>query len=111
MIVNGDITVYHSTYDEEARCTKWHNKYYKNVWYYVRKGAVLDGNNSNDIQVRIWYNLNDNLNITDFAIGDKIVVGNNLADINDIPNEIQFTITSITDNQFGLNTHIHLSGV
>jgi hypothetical protein len=63
--------------------------------------------------VRIPYDQNNGLNIRDFAVGDIIVKGNVELDINtqlDLNNYDIYHITSIVNNDFGMNQHIHLGG-
>ena len=53
------------------------------------------------------------LNISDFAIGDIIVQGtleNDIETQQDLDNYLIYNITSINNNNFGSNKHIHLGG-
>ena len=57
--------------------------------------------------------MNDNLDFRNFAIGDIIVQG--LIDINiakqtDLEGYQIYNITSMNDNIFGINKHIHIGG-
>ena len=63
--------------------------------------------------MRIPYDLNDGLDINDFAIGDILVKDTLDIDIetpDDLSNYLTYEISSIVDNTFGNNQHIHLGG-
>ena len=73
---------------------------------------MLD-DNANDVQVRIPYDLNEGLDFEDFAVGDIIVQGTLNIDIqtqDDLKNYLIYNITSLNNNNFGNNQHIHLGG-
>ena len=115
MITNSSLTVYHKYFDEQSRLEKWQRKNYNKVWFFGGKGAGLNKGytEANDVQVRIPYNLNKELNINDFSIGDILVKGNLNIGINtqeDLVDYDIYNITSINDNKFGSNQHIHLGG-
>ena len=115
MITNGKVTIYHKGYDEIARETKWQRFNYDNVWFFGGKGAGINKgyDNANDVQVRIPYDQNNGLNIEDFSVGDILVQGTLGIDIEtqeDLSNYEIYNITSINNNNFGNNQHIHLGG-
>ena len=115
MICNNSLTVYHKSFDETTRLEKWIRYNYPNVWFFGGKGAGINKgyDNANDVGVRIPYNQNNGLNIKDFAIGDILVEGTLEIDINtqqDLDEYLIYNITSINNNNFGNNPHIHLGG-
>ena len=115
MIVNSSLTVYHRDgLDELTHLEKWKRYNYDNVWFFGGKGAGINTgyDNANDVQIRIPYGQNANLNIGDFAIGDIVVQGSLNTDINtqDDLKCLFYNITSINNNDFGINKHIHLGG-
>lgn len=108
------ITVYHKVFDKSARIEKW-RRYNYDAWYFGGKGAGIDKgyDNANDINVRIAYNQNKDLNIENFKIGDIIVEGTLQKDINtqqDLKGQPAYNITTIKDNNYGRTPHIHLGG-
>lgn len=111
MLTNNSCTIYHKTIID--RENKWIRYNYKNVWLFGGKGAGINKGyeNANDINVRIPYEMNKDLNIANFSIGDIICIGTIEKDIKSQSelNGIEFyNITSITNNTFGNNKHIHL---
>lgn len=120
MITNSSLTVYHKGYDYIKRIETWTRYNYNKVWWFGGKGTSTNAGyeNANDVQVRIAYEYYDNLyfndlDISNFEIGDIIVEGNLDFDIEtqqDLKNYKVYNITSITNNLFGNNPHIHLSG-
>ena len=116
MITNSSLTVYHmSGLDPATNFEVWTRHNYDKVWFFGGKGAGINKgyDNANDVQVRIPYDQNNGLNINDFAIGDIIVQGTLDTDIEtqeDLNTYQIFNITSINNNNFGLNQHIHLGG-
>lgn len=114
MLVNSSLTVYHKV--EIDHDYKWIKYYYKKIWWFGDKGASLNKGyeNANDVQIRIPYDLNPKLDYNNFGIGDILVKGeyediqseNDLINLN-IP---YYNITSLTNNTFGNNKHIHLGG-
>jgi len=116
MITNSKLTIYHKEFDVENRIEKWIRFNYSEVWFFGGHGAGIDKGyeNANDVQIRIPYDLYEDLNIDDFKIGDIIVKGDLNLDINvqqDIPKTYDvYNITSINNNDFGMNPHIHLGG-
>ena len=114
MITNASLTHYHKTLDETTRLEKWIRYNYENVWWFGGKGSSINKGyeNANDVDVRITYNKN-NIDISNLAIGDIIVKGTLDTDITtqqDLNNYEVYNITSINDNNFGINPHIHLGG-
>lgn len=120
MLVNNSLTVYHKTLDEETRLEKWirHNygtKEEPKVWWFGGKGAGINKGyeNANDVEIRIPYEINEDLNINDFAIGDILIKGtleNDIQTQQDLSNYEVYNITSINNNTFGSNQHIHIGG-
>lgn len=114
MITNASLTHYHKTIDDETRLEKWIRYNYDNVWWFGGKGSSINKGyeNANDVDVRIPYNKND-IDISNLAIGDIIIKGTLETDITtqqDLKNYEVYNITSISDNNFGINQHIHLGG-
>ena len=114
MITNASLTHYHKTLDETTRLEKWIRYNYDNVWFFGGKGSSINKGyeNANDVNVRISYDKND-IDIGNLAIGDIIVKGTLNTDITtqqDLKNYEIYNITSINDNNFGINPHIHLGG-
>lgn len=120
MLVNSSLTIFHKDFDEEKRIEKWIRFNYGDdntptVWWYGGKGASLNEGfeNANDIRIRIPYDLNENLDISNFKIGDIIVKGcikNDIQTQQDLINYETFNIMSITNNIFGSDKHIRLGG-
>lgn len=116
MLVNSSLTIYHKAgLDPATHFEKWTRYNYDNVWFFGGKGASINKgyDNANDVEVRIPYNQNENLDINKFAIGDIIVKGTLDIDIQtqqDLSDYLIYNITSINDNSFGNNQHIHLGG-
>ena len=116
MITNSSLTIYHKNgLDLTTHLEKWDRYNYDKVWFFGGKGAGINKgyDNANDVQIRIPYDKNSGLNINNFAIGDIIVQGTLDQDINtqqDLSNYMVYNITSINNNNFGINQHIHLGG-
>ena len=116
MITNSKLTVYHNDgLDVATHFEKWKRYNYDNVWFFGGKGAGINKgyDNANDVQVRIPYDQNNGLNIKNFAIGDILVQGELNIDIEtqqDLEDHLIYNITSINNNNFGNNQHIHLGG-
>ena len=116
MITNSKLTIYHmSGIDRTTRTEKWTRYNYDNVWFFGGKGSGINKgyDNANDVQIRIPYNQNDGLSVQNFAIGDIIVQGKletNITTQQDLSNYTIYNITSINNNNFGNNQHIHLGG-
>ena len=114
MITNASLTHYHKTLDETTRLEKWIRYNYENVWWFGGKGSSINKGyeNANDVNARIPYDKND-IDINNLAIGDIIVKGTIDTDITtqqNLNNYEVYNITSINDNNFGINRHIHLGG-
>ena len=114
MIINASLTHYHKTLDETTRLEKWIRYNYDNVWWFGGKGSSINKGyeNANDVNVRIPYDKND-IDIGNLAIGDIIIKGtlnNDITTQQELKNYEVYNITSINDNNFGINRHIHLGG-
>ncbi len=112
MLVNSSLTVYHKVSDNHDY--KWVRYNYDNIWWFGGKGSSLNKgyDNANDVQIRIPYDLNPKLDYNNFGIGDILVKGtikNNITSESDIESEY-YNITSLNNNIFGNNKHIHISG-
>jgi len=116
MITNSSITIYHQNgLDVSTHLEKWKRYNYDKVWFFGGKGASINKgyDNANDVEIRIPYAHNSSLNIGNFSIGDIVVQGTLNIDIEkqqDLSNYLIYNITSINDNNFGNNPHIHLGG-
>ena len=114
MISNSSITIYHKNgLDVSTHFEQWVRYNYDNVWYFGGKGASINKgyDNANDVEIRIPYDAN--LDASNFAVGDIIVKGTldlNIQTQNDLRNYDIYNITSIKDNNFGNNPHIHIGG-
>lgn len=115
MITNSSLTVYHRDgLDVATHLEKWTRHNYDNVWFFGGKGASINKgyDNANDVEIRLPYSKNK-LDINNFAIGDIIVQGTLNIDIEtqqDLSNYQIYNITSINNNNFGNNQHIHIGG-
>ena len=115
MLCNNKLTIYHmSGLDVATHLEKWTRYNYDNVWFFGGKGAGINKGfeNANDVEVRIPYDVNE-VDIKNFAIGDIIVEGKLNFDISnqlDLKDYFIYKITSINDNKFGNNQHIHIGG-
>ena len=114
MMTNASLTHYHKTIDNETRLEKWIRYNYDNVWWFGGKGSSINKGyeNANDVDVRIPYDKND-IDISNLAIGDIIIKGTldiNITTQQDLKNYEVYNITSINNNNFGINQHIHLGG-
>lgn len=111
MLVNSSLTVYHKV--EVDHDYKWVRYFYKNIWWFGGKGSSTNKgyDNANDVQIRIPYDLNKNLDITKFSIGDILVKGSHedIVSENDL-NIPYYNITALNDNTYGYSRHIHISG-
>lgn len=115
MICNNSVTIYHMAgLDTATHFETWVRHTYDNAWVFGGKGASINKgyDNANDIEIRLPYSKND-LDINDFAIGDIIVEGTLTEDIHtqsDLSDYLVYNITSIKNNDFGTNQHIHIGG-
>lgn len=116
MITNNSLTVYHmSGLDISTHTEIWTRYNYQKVWLFGGKGAGINKgyDNANDVQIRIPYDLNKNLDISNFKIGDIVVEGTLDLDIQaqkELKNYNFYNITSLNNNNFGNNPHIHIGG-
>ena len=114
MITNTSLTIYHKVFDEKTRLEKWKRYNYEKVWFFGGKGAGVNKgyDNANDVDIRIPYMIN-NVDVGNIQIGDILVKGNVTIDITtqqDLKKYQTYNITSINDNDFGNNPHIHIGG-
>lgn len=115
MLCNSKITIYHRNgLDLSTHNELWQRYNYDNAWFFGGKGASINKgyDNANDVEVRLPYDANE-LDISNFKIGDIIVKGELTFDISkqqDLKNYDIYNITSITNNDFGKNQHIHIGG-
>lgn len=112
MLVNSSLTVYHKV--EDNHDYKWMRYNYDKIWWFGGKGSSLNKGyeNANDVQIRIPYKLNPKLDYNNFRIGDILVQGtlnNDITSEEDIPSEY-YNITSLNNNTFGTDKHIHIGG-
>ena len=116
MITNSSLTIYHKRGLDTATHLETGTKYNDDkVWFFGGKGASINKGyeNANDVEIRIPYDKNSNLNIDNFSIGDIIVQGTldiNITTQEDLSDYLIYNITSIKNNNFGNNQHIHLGG-
>ena len=114
MIVNSKITIYHKELDELLRLEKWKRYNYDKVWFFGGKGASVNKgyDNANVVDVRIPYNQNQ-VDVNKIQIGVILIKGDLTKDIytqQDLIEYEVYNITSINDNKFGNNPHIHIGG-
>lgn len=114
MITNSSLTVYHKTFDKELRLEKWKRYVYDNVWFFGGKGASRNKGfqDANDVDIRIPYDKNE-IDMSNIKIGDILVQGTIDKEINtqqDLSDYDIYNITSINNNNFGNNSHLHLGG-
>lgn len=113
MLTNTPITIYHKTLDLVTRLEKWTRYNYEHCWWFDTKGTSINKgyDHTNNVDVRIPYNLNENARTGIFTIGDIICKGNIQNDITSQSDlDEPYNITSINDNDFGAEPHIHLGG-
>lgn len=116
MITNSSLTIYHKGFNSTTKLETWTRYNYENVWYFGGVGASINKgyDNANDVDIRIPYSKNSDLDITKFSKGDIIVKGTlttNIETQQDLSNYQIYNITSINNNNFGNNQHIHLGGI
>ena len=114
MITNSKLTIYHNDGLDKNRRISWKRFNYDNVWFFGGKGSSINKgyDNANDVEIRIPYDSNS-VDISNFKIGDIIVQGELKVDIEtqqDLSSYLVYNITSINNNTFGNNSHIHLGG-
>lgn len=115
MITNSELTLYHCSLDSFTHNEVWERINFDKVWWFGGKGSRLNKgyDNANNVDVRIPYDKN-NVDLTKISIGDIIVKGRVTTDITtqqDLDEDIVYNITSINDNNFGNNPHLHLGGI
>ena len=115
MITNSPLTIYHKSFDNNTKLDIWTRNNYSNVWVFGGKGASINKgyDNANDIEIRIPYLKNGGLKESDFAIGDIIVpsaLDFNITTQQDLKNYQIYNITSIKNNTFGSQPHLHIGG-
>lgn len=117
MVTNASMTHYHKELDSVTRLDKWTRYNYDNVMFQGGKGSRLNKGfeEANDVKIRIPYNTNNNLSITNFDIGDIVVKGTlsvNITKQSDLSNYETYNITSLINNDFGGIDiqHIHIEG-
>lgn len=115
MITNSKLTIYHKGFDTKKHEETWTRYNYDNVWFFGGKGANINKgyDDANDVDIRIPYAKNSTLNISNFSIGDIIVQGSleiNIDTQEDLEGYLIYNITTINNNNFGKNKHIHLGG-
>lgn len=117
MIENASVTIYHmSGLDETTHFETWTRYNYAHAWVFKSQGASINKgyDNANNVEIRLPYSKNDNLNVSNFAKGDIIVEGTLDFNINtqqDLSNYEIYNITNIKNNDFGSEPHIHIGGV
>ena len=115
MLVNSKLTIYHKYFDKTERVDKWKRQLINNVRWFGGKGASYNKGleNSNDVKIRIPKDIND-LSLLEISVGDILVKGDTNKEItmqSDLKDyEDVYNITSIIDNDTGLNKHIHIEG-
>ena len=114
MLTNSKLTIYHKTINKDTRLEEWIRTNYENVWFFGGKGAGINKGyeNANDVDIRIPYKENE-VDLSKIAIGDIIVGEELIVDIDtqqDLKGYNIYNITSINNNNFGGNPHIHLGG-
>lgn len=115
MICNSKATIYHKGFNEATKLETWTRYNYDNVWFFGGKGARFNKglSDANDVDVRLPYDANENLNIINFALDDIIVQGELDFDIQtqqDLSDYLIYNINSISNNNFGINPHIRIGG-
>jgi hypothetical protein len=115
LITNASLTVYHKTFNQTTRLEEWVRYNYANIWWYGGRGTGINKgyDKANDVKIRIPYDKNINLNITNFEIGDILVKGTLSSEITtqqDLDSYEVYNITSINNNTTGDNKHIYLGG-
>lgn len=114
MITNSSLTIYHKVFNETTRLEEWRRYNYYKVWWFGGKGSSINKgyDNANDVDIRIPYMMN-NIDVANIQIGDILVKGDLATDITtqqDLVGYEVYNITSINDNEFGNNPHIHIGG-
>lgn len=115
MLVNSPLTVYHKGFDETSRTETWARYNYDKVWFFGGRGSGINKgyDNANDFDCRLSYDEINNLSVDNFAIGDIVIPETVNIDIQtqeDLNDYLIYNITSINNNDFGNNKHIHIGG-
>ena len=110
MITNGNITLYHKTFNSLTMLEEWTRYNYNNVWVFKTDRANINKGieQNNRVEIRIPYNFT--LDVSKFSLGDMVVcdkIETNISTRQDLTCEV-FDVVSINDNYFGNNPHIHL---
>lgn len=113
MVTNASLTIYHHD-KKDARNPKWVKQGPFKIWWYGGKGASYNKGleNSNDVKIRLWKDINDLSNL-EVSVGDILVKGDTNKEISiqsDLKDYETYNVTSIIDNNFGINKHIHIEG-
>ena len=112
MLVNSDLTLYHKTLNNLTKIEEYSRHYYEKVWCYLSESATLNKgvNKSNNLVVRISYELNPGLDINDINKDDIVIIGNHedINSVSDLKEENFYKVVGITNNTFGTEKHIHL---
>lgn len=114
MITNSSLTIYHKYFDKVSKVDKWKRQEIKNVWWYGGKGANYNKGleNANEVKIRIPKDIND-LSDLEVEIGDilvKDITDKEISMQSDLKDYETYNVTSIINNDFGLNKHIHIEG-
>lgn len=112
---NTSITIYHKEIDEKSRLEKWTRYNYSKAWFFGNESVVQNNGfeNSNNMDARLFYSENENLNIVNFSNTDILVKGTikkDIQSISELSEYTVYTILSIKNNNFGTKPHIHLKG-
>ena len=114
MITNSSLTIYHKYFDKVSRLDKWKRQEVQKIWWYGGKGANYNKGleNANEVKIRIPKDIND-LSDLEVEIGDilvKDIIDKEISMQSDLKSYETYNITSIIDNDTGLNKHIHIEG-
>ena len=115
MLVNSSLTVYHRDGLDSSHNEIWTRYNYDNIWFHgsTRASINKEFNDISEVNIRIPYSQNENLDISNFSLGDIIVPETLDFDIK-TQQELKayefYNIVGITNNTYGPNTHIHLRG-
>ena len=113
MISNSDLTIYHKSFNEVSGLDEWVRYNYSNVWIFDSIDARVSEGYTNQNRVEVRVPLTENVDISNFSLGDIIVKGNLSIDINmqkDLEGYQKFNIVGINNNNFGKRPHIHITG-
>lgn len=114
MITNSSLTIYHKYFDKVSKVDKWKRQEVKNIWWYGGKGANYNKGleNANEVKIRIPKDIND-LSDLEVEIGDilvKDIIDKEISIQSDLKDYETYNVTSIIDNDHGINKHIHIEG-